>query len=420
MRRVLLLVGIGVGLLIIVNQSKAQKNVSLYGKVTTVSGDAYTGAIKWGTDNAQLDEVLWVEMFNGTKSSNDFLKHLSKKEIEELSEKDGESSWLSLNLRSLSIWENKFSGTMHEFESRFGDIKSIEPSGRSKARVTLKNGVILEVNKGSSEDIGSSVIVYDFELGEVKLSWSRVEKVEFQQGPDNLEYSFGKPIFGIVNAGRKGTFKGAIAWDDDERFMNEILNGKDRNGDKKIPFRGIKSIEKNRNGVDLALRSGRTLFLTGSNDVNKENRGIVIHDPEIGLVKVGWRDFVNLEITDDESLGMTYDDFPVSKGLIATVSTIEGDEHKGLIAYDLDEAWEFEILDAKDDEVEFKIPFRNIKSIVPKNYNYSMVELRNGESLLLGDHRDVSDNNSGILIFPSKDADPIYIKWSKIDEIVFD
>ena len=85
--------------------------------------------------------------------------------------------------------------------------------------------------------------------------------------------------------------------------------------------------------------------------------------------------------------------------LTGTVVTVDGEEYEGLLAYDLDEAWEFEILDTNDDDVEFQIPFRNIKSIVPKNYNYSMVFLKNGESLLLGGKRDVSDDNDGILVF---------------------
>lgn len=420
MRRILLFVGIGVGLLIIANESKAQKNVSMYGKVTTVSGDVYTGAIRWGTDNSQKAEVFWVELFNGTKTSNDFMRFLSKSEAEELSGKDEGNSWLSLDLGVLSIWEDKFSRSQHEFKARFGDIKSIEPLRRERAKVTLKNGAVLEITGSNSEDLGGSIGVMDFELGEIKLSWSRVDKVEFSAAPKDYEETFGKPIYGIVNAGRKGTFKGLIEWDSDERFMDEILDGKDRDGDKKVPFRSIQKIEKNRNGVDLTLRSGRTLYLTGSNDVNDGNRGIVIHDPEVGQVKVSWRDFEDLQINDDESLGMAYDDFPVSKGINATVVTIQGDEFKGLLAFDLDEAWEFEVLDANDDKVEYQIPFRNIKSIIPKNYNYSMVELKNGERLLLGDHRDVSSDNAGVLVFVSKSGDPEYIRWSKIDEIIFD
>ncbi|OEK07103.1 hypothetical protein [Roseivirga misakiensis] len=420
-RGILLFIGIVVGLLIISNQSNAQKNSFIYGKVTTISGDVYTGPIRWGSKNAQKAEVFWVEVFNGTKTSNDLLKYLSKSEIEELSQgEESGGSWLNIDLGVLSIWADKFTDTPHEFKARFGDLKSIEPVKRDRAMVTFKNGTSMEIKAGNSEDIGGSIGVYDFELGEVMLSWGRVEKVEFMASPKTQEEGFGKPIYGVVNAGRKGTFKGQIEWDSDERFLEEVLDGKDRDGDKKVPFRSIQKIVKQRNGVDLTLKSGRSLYLTGSNDVNNENRGIVVNDPDVGQVKIAWRDFIELNISDDESLRMSYDDFLPSRGLNAKVITIQGDEYDGLIAFDLDEAYEFELLDANDDEAEFQIVFRNIKSIIPKNYNYSMVELKNGERLLLGDHRDVSENNAGVLVFPSKNAEPIYIKWSKIDEIIFD
>ena len=454
MRRILLFVGIGIGLLIIANESKAQKSVSMYGKVTTVSGDKYTGAIRWGTDNSQKAEVFWVELFNGTKTSNDFLRFLTKSEVQELSGKEEGDSWLSLDLGVLSIWEDKFSRTQHEFKSRFGDIKSIEPLRRDRAKVTLKNGAVLEIAGGNSEDLGGSIGVLDFELGEVKLSWGRIDKVEFMAAPKGYKETFGEPIYGIVNAGRKGTFKGLIEWDSDERFMDEILDGKDRDGDKKVPFRSIQKIEKNRNGVDLTLRSGRTLYLTGSNDVNDGNRGILIHGPEVGQVKVPWRDFIDLEINDDESLGMSYDDFPVSKGINATVITIQGDEFKkvtfsdapsgaiaystfsdmkklsgtvtttdgktlsGNIIYDLDETYTFEMLQGKDDDVEYIISMGNIKSISPKNYDYSTVVLKNGTELLLGDARDVNEDNDGVLVFTGS-GDPEYIRWEDIKNITF-
>ncbi|MFY0591694.1 hypothetical protein [Roseivirga sp.] len=420
-RSIILIIGILVGMVVITNQSKAQKNTAIYGKVTTISGDVYTGPIKWGGKGAQKAEVFWVEVFNGTKTSNDLLQYLSKSEIKALSEENEDGgSWLNIDLGVLSIWDDKFSDTPHEFKARFGDLKSIEPKRRDRAKVTFKNGAAMEIKAGNSEDIGGSIGVYDFELGEVMLSWGRVEKVEFMAAPKNQEEGFGLPIYGIVDAGRKGTYRGQIEWDSDERFLNEILDGKDRNGDKKIPFRSVQKIVKGRNGVDLTLKSGRTLFVTGSNDVDNGNRGVVINDPEVGQVKIAWRDFIELNISDDDALRMSYNDFPASQGLKAKVITVQGDEYDGLIAFDLDEAWEFELLDANDDEAEFQVVFENIKSIIPKNYNYSMVELKNGERLLLGDHRDVSENNAGVLIFPSKNADPIYVKWSKIDEIIFD
>ena len=422
MRKILLFLGVGVGLLIVANQAKSQsKSPFIYGDVKTVSGDTYTGIIKWGTSGSQLAEMYWVEMFNGNKSTNDFLKFLSKKEIEELSGNEEGSSWLGLDLRALNIWEDRYSRSNHQFDTRFGDIKSIEPNGRRSAKITLKNGVILEVkNAGTYEDIGTSITVVDYELGDVKLSWDRLEKVDFKEAPAGIFPKEGKPIIAKVNAGRKGTFTGLIQWDSDERFSNEIINGSDRNGKREIPLRSIRSIAKRGNGVDIVLNSGRELYLSGSNDVNSGNRGTIVHAPEIGYIKIPWRDFYDMEIIEDDRFIMSYNDFPTSKGLTGTVVTVDGEEHEGLLAYDLDEAWEFEILNANDDNVEFEIPFRNIKSIVPKNYNYSMVFLKNGESLLLGGSRDVSDNNDGVLVFTSNTNDPVFIKWSQIDEVIFD
>jgi hypothetical protein len=135
---------------------------------------------------------------------------------------------------------------------------------------------------------------------------------------------------------------------------------------------------------------------------------------------VPWRDFESLEMLEDTRSELSYSDYSSPKGLRGKVITITGEEHTGLIAYDLDEAWECEILDGKDDQVNYKIPFKNIKNIIPKNYAYSMVILRNGTNLLLGESRDVSQENDGVLVFASKDAKPIYIRWSKIDEIIFD
>jgi len=418
MRKVLIAVGIMVGMFIIVTSAKAQeKNLFLYGDVETVGGDTYTGFIRWGDD-----EVYWVELLNAKKSSNDFLKYLSKREVEELSEQGEGNSWLGIDLGVLSIWEDKYSRTNHRFDTRFGDIASIEPVSKSKALIKIKNGVIIEVDNqgGYYSDIGGGVVILDNELGEVNLKWNRIELITFKTAPEDAPEPFGRPIYGTVDAGRKGTFSGLIQWDMDERFLNEVLDGKTRGDDREIPFRSIKAIEKERNGALVILNSGREFVLTGSNDVNNENRGVVVFDPEVGRIQIPWRDFMRAEFTHDSVTGLSYDDFPVSQGLSGTIKTIEGDEYAGLLVYDLDESWEFEILDGKDDNVEFDIPFRNVKSIIPRNYNYSMVELKNGTSILIGDERDVTSDNDGILVFTSKNSEPIYIKWSKIDEIIFD
>ena len=414
MRKVLLFVGVAVGLIVVSTQARAQTNMFIYGEVITVDKDRYQGFLRWGTD-----EVFWQEIFNASKTTNDFNRFLSRSEKAAIEEKSSGDGWSGIAAGVLSIWEDKYSSSTHQFDTRFGDISSIEYGSRSRAIVTLKNGVRLEVGGSNYSDINPSISVMDDELGEVSIKASRIERVNFLPAPTNGS-AFGKPIFGTVNAGRKGTFTGIIRWDSDERFMEEILDGKDRDGEKKIPFESIKFIEKMRNGVEVTLHSDRKFFLTGSNDVNSGNRGIVVQAQDIGQVTIPWRDFYNLEITANDFTGYGYNDFPVSEGLSGTVVTIDGDEFTGLLAYDLDEAWEFEMLDGNDDDVAYSIPFRNIKNIIPKNYSYSSVILKNGMNLLLGGSRDVDEDNDGVLIFTSKNDDPVYVRWSKIDEIIFD
>ncbi|HEY9117790.1 MAG TPA: hypothetical protein VIN11_08185, partial [Roseivirga sp.] len=85
MRNFLLIIGIGIGLLIVVSQAKGQDaRPFMYGEVETVNGDIYKGPIRWGSD-----EVYWVEMFNTVKTTNDFMKFLSRKQVEELNKQQG-------------------------------------------------------------------------------------------------------------------------------------------------------------------------------------------------------------------------------------------------------------------------------------------------------------------------------------------
>ncbi len=53
---------------------------------------------------------------------------------------------------------------------------------------------------------------------------------------------------------------------------------------------------------------------------------------------------------------------------------------------------------------------KNIRSITPKNYDYSQVELVSGQTLLLGDGRDVSARNAGLLVFQKGKKDPVFIR----------
>ena len=77
------------------------------------------------------------------------------------------------------------------------------------------------------------------------------------------------------------------------------------------------------------------------------------------------------------------------------------------------------MLDGNDNDLTYKIPFRYVKSITPRNRYYSKVELKNGDKLELEDSQDVSIKNDGVLVFTSED-DFEYIRWKDLETVVFD
>ena len=113
-----------------------------------------------------------------------------------------------------------------------------------------------------------------------------------------------------------------------------------------------------------------------------------------------------------------YSEFKNQKQLEGSVETTDGETIKGRIVYDLDEEYNYEMLQGKDDDIEYFIPFASIKKIMPKNYDYSNVELKNGKEMMLGEGQDVSDRNTGVLVF-KVGGDPVYVKWEDIKEVNF-
>src|SRR5690606_41893723 len=63
-----------------------------------------------------------------------------------------------------------------------------------------------------------------------------------------------------------------------------------------IRFGDIASIEQRGNASLVTLRSGRELLLSGTNDVNNSNRGIVVTEPTFGQARISWRNFDRLDL----------------------------------------------------------------------------------------------------------------------------
>ena len=153
-------------------QVQAQDEGFIYGKVTTIDGESYTGHIRWGKE-----ETYWTDLFNGNKEDNENYRYLSRSERDDLRDR-GRRDW-NWNWNSRRDYE-----VTHEFQARFGDIAKLEISRRSEVELTLRNGERMFIEDGSN-DFGTDITVMDDELGKMKFKWSRVETVEFMDTPKN-------------------------------------------------------------------------------------------------------------------------------------------------------------------------------------------------------------------------------------------
>ena len=404
-RWVVVFLGVFVAAVAFAFETKAQSHQGfIYGKIHT-RNNTYTGAIRWGNE-----EALWTDLFNAAKTSDTYKKLVPAK-------KDEDDSWLNYDWSFGSIWEDKI--IAHQFTTQFGNLAELEVLSDSRARIKLKNGYELTVNGEGYNDIGTEIQVTDAELGTVRIDWDNIERIEFLPTPNKVDATFGGPLYATVEGMRREKFEGYIVWDNDERLTTDKLDGDSDDGNISIRFGDIASIQKRGNGSEVKLKSGREFYLTGSNDVNHENRGLLVITPNMGIVKLPWEAFRSITFTNPNAPPIAYDQFSKPNFLQGTVTLLDDDDVSGRIIFDIDESLDFEFVEGKENDIEYHVILKNIKRIIPKNYDYSTIELTSGEKLLLGGLRDVSSANGGLLVFPKGKKEPKYVSWKKINEIIF-
>jgi len=380
----------------------------IYGTIISTSGATYQGQIRWGKE-----EAYWNDIFNATKTStgeNAYQKHVQKK--------ISKNWWENLDGGLLRIWDDEYSSQVHQFTCRFGDIKSITPQGEGKVWCEFKNGLEVPL-QGGSNDFGTSIIINDYELGVVKLRWSSIQKVEFEETPAKLEAKLGEALYGeIITSQEK--FSGYVQWDKDERLDTDLIDGSTKNEKLSLPFQKVACIENMGNKSQLKLMNDKSITMYGTNDVNSENRGIVVSVEQLGKVEIPWKIFKSVCFESGHgSSGPSYSSFEAPQRLFGEVKDLRGNQFEGLIIFDRDEKWDFEQLEGLFNEVKYVIPFRNIKTIIPKNEDFTYVLLRNGHKLILGKLQDVSSKNEGVVVITSN-SDSNFIEWEQVDEINFD
>jgi hypothetical protein len=208
----------------------------LHGTLTTGRGVEFTGYIGWDIDEVYTSDIL-----------------------------DGEAL---------------VQGGEVSYEIPFGAIREIRQYGPIGAHVELHTGE--RITLYGSNDVDNSnrgITVSDPALGQVTVPWSYFSRLRLHaaEGEESWDdFDGGRPLRGTVTTVTGAEVSGEIRWDQDEYASWEMLNGHNNGLDFAVEFSKIAGIVKNGAGSTVFLRDGRSFDLSGSNDVDGANRGIVV------------------------------------------------------------------------------------------------------------------------------------------------
>ncbi len=384
----------------------------IYGKIYTEYGDVFEGPIRW-----DRNEVGWEDMLDGTKEREKYPEKKSKRK------RYKDKSGVRLFGWSLGGESNTWYSSSSQAAIPFGYIKKLTPDSDNSAEIMFKNGEEFLITS-SSTDLGTSmreIVIEDENEGEIEIDWEDIEYIEFFEG-GSFESDLGTRIYGTVTTDRAGEYTGWVTWDVDEALMEDIIDGRDRRRKRKIKFKKILSIEKvSSQASEIVTRDGKTMRLDDSNDVDSGNRGIAIADSKMGRVTVEWDEFEKLVIKDPPSEAYaSFDDYDGSERLFGTVYDEDGETYTGIIRWDNDEEYGWEVLDGEYRSVDFDIVMDNIKSIEKLSRRSSRVTLWDGRDYRLRESNDINDDNKGIYIYPNgMDDDEVLIEWEDFDRVEF-
>jgi hypothetical protein len=377
----------------------------IYGRVTTVDGATYQGRLRFGQDQ----EAFWGDYFNGVKHENPWIAQVAAEQIPKRTETIEVFGWkLGEHTAQLDV--------TRQLTARFGEVSKIEAEGQ-EVRVTLKSGSVVDVNRFDASDFDDGVRVWDAR-GVTDLDSGRIRSIELL--PTMAVADPPARLYGTVRS-RQGDFTGFIEWDREECVGTDELDGRDPQGvEHHVRFDTIRSIEgRSRGSSQVTLTDGSELTLSGTNDVNGDNRGIVVDDPRYGRVVVSWWSFERADFTPKGS-GPGYGDYAPGTKISGTVATRDGRKLSGKIVYDLDESETTETLDGSFEGVDYTLPFGTIASVEPSIDHPTRVKLKNGQELRLEWDGDVGEQNAGMLVFVEGQGKPTYVPWADVVRIELD
>lgn len=364
----------------------------LFGEVATVDNQIYRGFISWGGI-----KNYWIDFFEASKPQNPYSSFFS----------DSDEVFFNNGTQILST------PPRHIFSCRFGNIKSIRPTDEKEVLLQLKNGYEFTLIKGNSKDIRTNIQVTT-PVETVSIKWDHISEIHFMSADSNAVAPHLNQVAGIVKSSQ-GIYKGLINWNYNSQKSIEKNNNINNTLQKMKKIVRWKGTQGNHYKGIYALEHNPKAFFPNTS-VLEPMENVMINMPNTGLVTVTINRFNELEMIPLSELTLlSYDDFAAPETIKGEVITRNNEKISGNLAYDLDENMNFEVLDGKNNNITYQIPFKYIRSIEPKNYKYSFITLKNGSQLSLGDAPDVNHENSGIIIFGNEI--PVYIPWNEIKAV---
>ncbi len=169
----------------------------------------------------------------------------------------------------------------------FSEISTVE-SRLGGAWVTLASGQEIDLYRAPGSRRRDSDVrwyrrairIVDRGLGIVEIDWDDFSKLRLHPasgGAGYYHFDRGSPLFGVVATRSGDEIEGWILWDADEEWTWDYLNGTADNVELDVEFGNIRRIEQRPDGLArIMLVDGRSYDLSGSNDVDGDNRGIFV------------------------------------------------------------------------------------------------------------------------------------------------
>ena len=354
----------------------------IYGECILVSKDTVKGFLSLN------DDKLWVSQFKASKLENPYTKLFGKN-------------------REILFGElAKPTPDIHTFSCRYNSIRQLRPIAHDRLEVTIKDGRSIDLKYDFS---ANPIMVHKGDSSQV-VDWQEVSYVEFSQSTEVAPSQYGRIYVGEVKS-TQGVYYGII----------ERLNYRSRDI-QKVEFTDLRDIYFNLDSItNLETEGGREITIPSGRYSGKYKKcngltGVEVHLPSVGSIYIPWQQLraINRKPT-SELKGTTYNNSQPIERLVATIILKNEKTVSGAIAYDLDEVLNIELLNGKNDNIIYNILFEQVAVVEPRNYMYSLITLKNGGRLSIGDSQDVTSHNNGILMLESN----TYIPWSEIQTIEF-